>query len=66
MDNIYFDLPSYLDFLKGFTKKLEGDETVRSVVVKTLEEWLNPPQLYIQNKFREAFDAIEASCRRTP
>lgn len=59
VDNIYFDLPSYLDFLKGFTKKLEGDETVRSVVVKTLEEWLNPPQLYIQNKFREAFDAIE-------
>jgi len=59
VDNIYFDLPSYLDFLKGFTKKLEDDETVRSVVVKTLEEWLNPPQLYIQNKFREAFDAIE-------
>ena len=37
VDNIYFDLPSHLDFLKGFTKKLEGDETVRSVVVKTLE-----------------------------
>ena len=59
VDNIYFDLPAYLDFLKDYTSKLEDDETVRPVVVKTLEEWLNPPQLYIQNKFREAFDAIE-------
>lgn len=59
VDNIYFDLPAYLDFLKDYTAKLEADETVRPVVSKTMEEWLLPAQIYIQNKFREAFDAIE-------
>ena len=59
MDNIYFDLPAYLDFLKDYTAKLEADEAVRPVVRKTMEEWLLPAQIYIQNKFREAFDAIE-------
>ena len=59
VDNLYFDLPAYLDFMKAYTKKLENDPTVRSVVSKTMEEWLLPAQLYIQVKFREAFDAIE-------
>ncbi|WP_102337279.1 methionine--tRNA ligase [Collinsella provencensis] len=59
VDNLYFDLPAYLDYLKEYTAELEADPTVRSVVSKTMEEWLNPAQLYIQNKFREAFDAIE-------
>lgn len=59
VDNLYFDLPAYLEYLKGYTEQLEHDPTVRSVVSKTMEEWLNPAQLYIQNKFREAFDAIE-------
>lgn len=59
VDNLYFDLPAYLEYLKTYTKQLEHDPTVRSVVSKTMEEWLNPAQLYIQNKFREAFDAIE-------
>ncbi len=58
-ENIYFDLPAYLDYLRDFTSGLERDETVRPVVVKTLEEWLNAPQLYIQNKFREAFETVK-------
>lgn len=60
VDNLYFDLPAFTDYLKEFTSKLENDETVRPVVVKTLEEWLGEPNLYIQNKFREAFDVIES------
>ena len=60
VDNLYFDLPAYLDFMRAYTKKLESDPTVRSVVSKTMEEWLLPAQLYIQIKFRDAFDAIEA------
>lgn len=59
VDNLYFDLPEHLEYLKTYAKQLEHDPTVRSVVSKTMEEWLNPAQLYIQNKFREAFDAIE-------
>ena len=60
VDNLYFDLPVYLDFLKEYTKKLASDETVRPVVSKTMEEWLLPAQLYIQVKFRDAFEAVRA------
>ena len=59
VDNLYFDLPAYLDFMKTYTAKLAQNPQVRSVVSKTMEEWLLPAQLYIQNKFREAFDAVE-------
>lgn len=60
VENLYFDLPAYLDYLKQHVEELECDGVTRSVVTKTMEEWLLPPVLYIQNKFREAFDAIEA------
>lgn len=60
VENLYFDLPAYLDYLKQHVDELERDGITRSVVTKTMEEWLLPPVLYIQNKFREAFDAIEA------
>ena len=60
VDNLYFDLPAYLGFLKGYTAGLERDEQVRPVVCKTMEEWLLPAQLYIQVKFQEAFEACEA------
>ena len=60
VENLYFDLPAYLDYLKQHVDELEHDGITRSVVTKTMEEWLLPPVLYIQNKFREAFDAIEA------
>ncbi len=60
VDNIYFDLPAYLDYLKQHTAALAEDGITRSVVVKTMEEWLGEPVLFIQNKFREAFEAIEA------
>ena len=45
--------------MKTYTAKLAQNPQVRSVVSKTMEEWLLPAQLYIQNKFREAFDAVE-------
>ena len=60
VDNLYFALPAYRDFMKDYTAELARDSQVRSVVSKTMEEWLLPAQLYIQNKFREAFEAIES------
>ena len=59
VENLYFDLPAYRDYLTRYTDGLEDDDTVRPVVVKTMEEWLGDPVLYIQNKFRAAFDAVE-------
>ena len=45
VDNLYFDLPAYLDFMKTYTAKLAQNPQVRSVVSKTMEEWLLPAQL---------------------
>ena len=58
VDNLYFDLPAYLDFMREHTAKLARDPQVRSVVSKTMEEWLLPAQLYIQVKFRDEFEAV--------
>ncbi len=59
VDNLYFDLPAYLDYLRTYTAGLANDETVRPVVTKTMEEWLGEPTIFIQNRFRAAFDEIE-------
>ena len=58
VDNLYFDLPAYRDFLEEYTASLEQDERVRAVVPTTMEEWLLPPQIYIQVRYREAFEAV--------
>ncbi|MDY2777638.1 MAG: class I tRNA ligase family protein, partial [Collinsella sp.] len=58
VDNLYFDLPSYLEFMREHTSHLEGDPSIRAVVSKTMREWLDAPQLYIQVKFRDDFEAI--------
>ena len=58
VDNLYFDLPAYLDFMRGYTAKLARNPQVRSVVSKTMEEWLLPAQLYIQVRFRDAFEEV--------
>ena len=58
VDNLYFDLPAYLDFLKEYTAGLADDPQVRPVVSKTMEEWLGPAQIYVQVKFREEFEAV--------
>ena len=60
VDNLYFDLPAYLDFMRMYTAKLAQDPQVRSVVSRTMEEWLLPAQLYIQVKFRDEFEAVRA------
>lgn len=60
VDNLYFDLPSYTEFMHNHTERLDADPTVRSVVSKTMREWLDAPQLYIQVKFRDDFEAVRA------
>ena len=60
VDNLYFDLPAYLDFMREYTAKLAKNPQVRSVVSKTMEEWLLPAQLYIQVKFRDEFEAVRS------
>ncbi len=58
VDNLYFDLPSYPEYMREHTERLAADPTVRSVVSKTMQEWLDAPRLFIQVKFRDEFEAV--------
>jgi len=58
--NWYFDLPGERDFIAGEVARQEADPRVRSVVTSTVAEWLLPPVIYIQDTFREAYDAVAA------
>ena len=46
--NWYFDLPAFASFLKDYVATLAADDEVRDVVVKTIEEFLAPPVVYIK------------------
>ncbi len=58
--NWYFDLPAEHGFIADEVKRQEADPRVRPVVTSTVSEWLLPPVIYIQNTFREAYDAVAA------
>ena len=60
VDNWYFDLPTFRPELEALMDG-SGTQTRRSraIVTKTVRESLVDPVIYIQNKFREGFDACE-------
>ncbi len=58
VQNWYFDLPAFSDFLKSHVEALKHDEEVRSIVPQTVEEFLVPPVIYVKVECREAYDAI--------
>ncbi len=58
VDNWYFDLPAEHAFIEGEVARQQLDPRVRPVVTSTVAEWLLPPVIYIQNSFREAYDAV--------
>ena len=61
VENLYFDLPRYLEFLQDYVGGMDNDERVRAVVKSTMREWLNAPQIYIQEKFRADYEAAAAT-----
>ncbi len=58
VDNWYFDLPAFNKELEALMDEWDTDPQVRAVVTKTVRESLAAPVMYIQNKFREAFDEV--------
>ena len=64
VDNWYFDLPAFRDELEKLMDEWDADPQVRDIVTKTVRESLVDPVIYIQNKFREAFDAVERPAAR--
>lgn len=58
VENWYFDLPAFADFLRGRVAELEADPEVRAVVPQTIKEFLAPPVVYIKNEAEEAYREI--------
>lgn len=58
VENWYFDLPAFADFLRGRVAELEADPEVRAVVPQTIKEFLVPPVVYIKNEAQEAYREI--------
>ena len=52
--NWYFNLTEYTELLKEYTEKIEKQKNVRPLVVKTIDEFLKQPEIYIKNEFLEA------------
>lgn len=58
VSNWYFKLPEFNFLLREMVSRMEADKSVRPVVTKTVKEFLEPPLMYIMNKFREQYDAL--------
>lgn len=58
VENWYFDLPAFADFLRGYVETLREDDEMRAIVPQVIGEFLAPPIMYVKNELREQFDAI--------
>lgn len=60
VENWYFDLPAFTEFLRGYVTELEADPDIRAIVPQTCSEFLGAPIIYVKNDEREQFQALEA------
>lgn len=58
VENWYFDLPAFKDFLISYTQGLRQDEEIRTIVPQTCEEFLGDPIIYIKNEDRDTFEGL--------
>lgn len=59
VENWYFTLPDYQNFLKDYVSKLENSETTRAVVPKTINEFLGEPIIFIKNELFDAYTDVK-------
>ena len=48
VENWYFDLPNFADFLRDYVDELRADPEVRPVVPQTIAEFLAPPVIFVK------------------
>ena len=60
VENWYFDLPAFGDFLRERVAAMEADPNIRAIVPQAIKEFLAPPVVYIKNDAREAYEAVAA------
>lgn len=58
VDNWYFDLPSFRGSLEALMDAWDADPQVRPIVTQTVRESLVDPVIYVQNKWRDDFEAL--------
>lgn len=61
VENWYFRLPDFNDLLKEMVADLETQDNVRSVVTKTIKEFLEPPVIYVMDQYMEHYREIAES-----
>ncbi|MEG0322389.1 MAG: class I tRNA ligase family protein, partial [Raoultibacter sp.] len=58
VENWYFGLPEFADFLRERTAELEVDAETRPVVYNTIKEFLAPPVVYLKNELYDDYRAL--------
>lgn len=58
VENWYFDLPKFADFLEEYSEALSKDDEIRPVVYNTINEFLVPPVIYVKNEFTDHYLAL--------
>ena len=60
VENWYFDLPAFRDFLRSHVEQQAADPNIRDIVPQTCSEFLGAPIVYVKNDERELFDSVAA------
>lgn len=63
VSNWYFKLDSFHKLLAQWVKKLESNDHARNFVVKSIQEFLEPPVIYVK---REPIDVLDTLKERLP
>lgn len=58
VENWYFGLPEFAEFLRARTAELETDSETRPVVYSTIKEFLAPPVVYLKNELYDDYLAL--------
>ena len=57
--NWYFNLTDYMDLLKEYTDRLKKQKNIRPLVVKTIDEFLKAPVIYVKNEYQEKYESLK-------
>ncbi len=58
VDNWYFDLPAFTQYLREYTEEVAWDKNIRPVVAQTVREFLGAPVIFIKNELYDKYVAI--------
>ncbi len=58
--NWYFDLPKFRSLLSAWTRQLDALPGFRKFVIKTVEEFLKAPVIYVKNEYRDTYEQVLA------